>query len=109
MAENMSLADQAVQALAMVKAMDDGIDIEHPERHAIRNMQRVARQVIEAGLRSAIDLAWQAQDLRKLARDVEASALEIAATKTHNAPREARRGSDVALHADVGHSESGAE
>ncbi len=68
MAENMSLADQAVQALAMVKAMDDGLEMEHPERHAIRSMKRVAQQVIEAGLRSAIDLAWQANDLRKLAR-----------------------------------------
>ena len=78
MAENMSLADQAVQALAMVKAMDEGLDMEHPERHAIRSMKRVAQQVIEAGLRSAIDLAWQANDLRKLARDIEA-------TKTPNA------------------------
>ena len=85
MAENMSLADQAVQALAMVKAMDEGLNMEHPERHAIRSMQHIARQLIEAGLRSAIDLAWQAQDLRKLARDVESSALEIAAAKTHNA------------------------
>ena len=73
MAENMSLADQAVQALAMVKAMDEGLDMEHPERHAIRSMKRVAQQVIEAGLRSAIDLAWQANDLRKLARDIEAT------------------------------------
>lgn len=73
MAENMSLADQAVQALAMVKAMDDGLEIEHPERHAIRSMKRVAQQVIEAGLRSAIDLAWQANDLRKLARDIEST------------------------------------
>ena len=79
MAENMSLADQAVQALAMVKAMDEGLDMEHPERYAIRSMQRVARQVIEAGLRSAIDLAWQAQDLRKMAREIEA------ADKPHNA------------------------
>ena len=79
MAENMSLADQAVQALAMVKAMDEGLEMEHPERHAIRSMQRVARQVIEAGLRSAIDLAWQAQDLRKMAREIEA------ADKPHNA------------------------
>ena len=73
MAENMSLADQAVQALAMVKAMDEGLEIEHPERHAIRSMKRVAQQVIEAGMRSAIDLAWQAQDLRKLARKIEDS------------------------------------
>ena len=73
MAENMSLADQAVQALAMVKAMDEGLAMEHPERHAIRSLKRVAQQVIEAGLRSAIDLAWQANDLRKLAREIEAS------------------------------------
>lgn len=62
----------------MVKAMDEGLEMEHPERHAIRSMQRVARQVIEAGLRSAIDLAWQAQDLRKMAREIEA------ADKPHN-------------------------
>ena len=72
MAENMSLADQAVQALAMVKAMDDGLDMEHPERHAIRNMKRIAMQAMEAGMRSAIDLAWQAQDLRKLASEIAA-------------------------------------
>lgn len=73
MAENLGLADQAVQALAMVKAMDDGLEMGHPERHAIRSMQRVAQQVISAGLRSAIDLAWQANDLRKLAREIEAA------------------------------------
>ena len=79
MAENMSLADQAVRALAMVKAMDENLNMEHPERHAIRNMQRIAKQVIEAGLRSATDLAWQAQDLREMARQIEA------ADKPHNA------------------------
>lgn len=73
MAENMSLADQAVQALAMVKAMDECLDMQHPERHVIRGMKRVAQQVIEAGLRSAIDLAWQAQDLRRMTREMEAS------------------------------------
>lgn len=73
MAENMSLADQAVQALAMVKAMDEGLGMEHPELHAIRGMKRVAQQVIEAGLRSAIDLAWQAQDLRRMTREMEAA------------------------------------
>ena len=46
MAENMSLADQAVQALAMVKAMDENLNMEHPERHAIRNMQRIDRKSV---------------------------------------------------------------
>lgn len=80
MAENMSLADQAVQALAMVKAMDEGLDMEHPERHAIRSMKCVAQQVIESALRSAIDLAWQAKDLRKLSSEIAAS------TKTEGKP-----------------------
>ncbi len=82
MAENMTLADQAVQALAMVKAMDEGLELEHPERHAIRNLKRTAQNVLEAGLRYAIDLAWQADDLRKLAREIEA-------TKTPNGRIEA--------------------
>lgn len=86
MAENMSLADQAVQALAMVKAMDDGLDMEHPERHAIRGMQRIARQVMEAGMRSAIDLAWQAQDLRKLATEIAAPAKDEAKQTTCSYP-----------------------
>lgn len=73
MAENMSLADQAVQALSMVKAMDESFGMEHPERHAVRHMKRVAEQLIESALRSAIDLAWQAKSLRELAREIEAA------------------------------------
>ena len=73
MAENMSLADQAVQALAMVKAMDEGVELEHPERHAVRNMKRVAEQTIATAMRTAIDLAWQAKDLREMMRGVEAA------------------------------------
>lgn len=66
MAENMSLADQAVQALSMVKAMDDGIDNDMPHRHIVRGMKRVAEQKIAAALREAIDLAWMAQELPRL-------------------------------------------
>ena len=78
MAENMSLADQAVQALAMVKAMDEGVDNEHPERHVVRSMKRVAQQSLEAAFRNAIDVAWMAKDLKETARKLEASA------KPHN-------------------------
>lgn len=42
----------------MVKAMDEGLGLEHPERHAVRNLQRLAEQEISAGFRMAIDLAW---------------------------------------------------
>ena len=84
MAVNMSLADQAVQALAMVKAMDEGLDIENPARHAVRNLQRLAEQEMAAGFRIAIDLAWQAKDLRKLAVDIEASARDIAESRAQD-------------------------
>ena len=78
MAENMSLADQAVQALAMVQAMDEGVDNEHPERHVVRSMKRVAQQALAAAFRNAIDVAWMAKDLQETARKLEASA------KPHN-------------------------
>ncbi len=79
MAENMSLADQAVQALAMVKAMDEGVENEHPERYAVRSMKRVAEQALAAAFRNAIDVAWLAKDLQETTRKLEASA------KPHNA------------------------
>lgn len=66
MAENMSLADQAVQAISMVKAMDANIDNDAPHRHIVRGMKRVAEQKIAAALREAIDLAWMAQELPTL-------------------------------------------
>ncbi len=81
MAETMSLADQAVQALAMVRAMDEGLDMEHPERHAVRNLKRLAEQTIAAAMRTAIDMAWQAKDLRDMVRAVE----ETAKAQTPNA------------------------
>ena len=95
MAENMSLADQAVQALAMVKAIDEGVDNDHPERHVVRSMKRVAEQALSAAFRNAIDVAWMAKDLQDTARKLEASA------KPHNAELNgARRAS--ALSAGLG-------
>jgi len=78
MAENMSLADQAVNALAMVRAMDEGLDMEQPERHAIRNLKHIAEYALTDAFRLAQDLSFQAQDLRKLAREIES------ADKPHN-------------------------
>jgi len=71
MAENMSLADQAVQALAMVKAMDANMTNDRPERHQVRNLKRLAEAAIAAGLRQAIDFAWMAQEVGALVKDVE--------------------------------------
>jgi hypothetical protein len=71
MAENMSLADQAVQALAMVKAMDANMTNDRPERHQVRQLKRLAEAAIAAGLRQAIDFAWMAQELSAMVKDVE--------------------------------------
>lgn len=71
MAENMSLADQAVQALAAVKAIGAELTNDDPERHQVRLLQRLAEAQIAAGLRQAIDLAYMAKDLRALVKELE--------------------------------------
>ncbi len=83
MAENMSLADQAIQAISMVKAIDDSVDNEHPERHVVRSMKRVAEQALSAAFRNAIDVALMAKDLQETARKLEASANQIGQTRTN--------------------------
>lgn len=72
MAENMSLADQAIEALAMVKAMDDSMSMEHPHRHSVRNLRRTAEDILRHAFRQAVDLAYQAQDLGPLVDNVRA-------------------------------------
>jgi len=79
MAQNMSLADQVIQSLADVRQMDEGIDTDCPERHAVWSLKRVAEQAIADAMRTATELAWQAKAIRKLAREIEAT------DKTHNA------------------------
>lgn len=89
MAENLSLADQAVQALSMVKAMDANVDNDSPHRHIVRGMKRVAEQKIAAALREAIDLAWMAQELPALVDGVRLRTMkELADTQpAENAER----------------------
>ena len=79
MAQNMSLADQVIQSLADVRQMDEGIDTDCPERHAVWSLKRLAEQGIADAMRAATELAWQAKAIRKLAREIES------ADKPHNA------------------------
>lgn len=65
MSERQSLADQAVQTLAAVSRIGEGMSNESPERHTIRSMKRIAEQAIESGLRIAMDLSYQAENLVK--------------------------------------------
>ena len=66
MAENMSLADQAVQALAMVKAMDASIENTDPHRHIVRSLKRMAEARLSQAFREAQEMAYMAQELPAL-------------------------------------------
>ena len=66
MAENMSLADQAVQALAMVKAMDASIENTDPHRHIVRGLKRMAEKRLADAFAEAQGFAYMAQDLPTL-------------------------------------------
>jgi hypothetical protein len=61
-----SLADIAVETLAAVKSMDNGIGLEHPERHVIRDLKRNAEALIADALRRARDLAYVADAIKEL-------------------------------------------
>ncbi len=61
-----SLADQAVAALAAIKAMDEGLDLECPERHVVRGLRRHAENLVAEALRNAHALVYVAQDVREL-------------------------------------------
>jgi hypothetical protein len=66
-----SLADTAVEVLAMVKAMDAYMTIDRPERHHVRSLKRLAEAAIDEGLRRAAELARLAKDLQTLVAEVD--------------------------------------
>ena len=81
MAENRSLADDAVAAIAAVGAMYDGMDLNHPERHSVRNLKHAAEEVLRNAFRTAQTLAYMGSDLTSLVDNVrteEAKRLEDA-------------------------------
>ena len=86
MAQNMSLADQVIEALAAVSQMDHGMDNDQPERHEVRNLKRIAEQAIADAMRTAVELSWQAKAVRKLAREIEAT--DKPHNEQGNAPRD---------------------
>ena len=65
MIQQPSLADCAVSALAEVRAMGEKIGDDHPMRHAVRSMRRVAENILSEAMRQAVDLAYQSERLVK--------------------------------------------
>lgn len=70
MAETRSLADEAVSALAAVAGMDASMDLNHPERHSVRSLKRLAEARLFAAFREAQELAFMATDLTSLVDNV---------------------------------------
>lgn len=70
MADSKSPADEAVAALAAVRAMDEAMDLNHPERHTVRNLKRAAEEVLGNAFRTAQTLAYMASDVTSLVDNV---------------------------------------
>lgn len=86
MAENTSLADQAVEALAMVRAMDANIENTDPHRHIVRSLKRMAEARLSQAFRDAQEIAYMAQELPTLVDGVRLRTMkELAEAKESDA------------------------
>jgi hypothetical protein len=68
MSQHASLADRAVEVLAAVARMDEGVTNEHDERHHIRTLKRLAEEALTDAFRNARQLAYLAEDMRRAAQ-----------------------------------------
>ena len=66
MADQQRIFDAFVETLAAMRAMDNGIDLSHPERHVIRDLKRNAETLIADALRRAREMAYVADSIREL-------------------------------------------
>lgn len=71
MTQHQSIADQAVETIAHVRQMADDLELEHVERHAVREMKRIAESILIEAFRQARSLAFAADALREECRKVE--------------------------------------
>ena len=88
-----SLADKAVEVLAMVRAMDANMTNDRPERHQVRGLKHMAEEAIYGGLRHAAELACMAKDLPGLVAEVnELARKSVAGMQPVNETEPAIRG-----------------
>lgn len=73
MSQNQSLADQAVDTIAAIRNLDTWTNMDHPERHAVREMKRVASEIVTNALRQAQALVYSAESLQQDMRKHEAA------------------------------------
>lgn len=80
--QHLSLAEKAVDAIAAVRAMGEGLGMEHPERHAVRDLKRAAEAILETALHQARGLAYTAEGLSTDMRKEEAARAEASKAAT---------------------------
>lgn len=71
MTVNETIADQAVGALATVRAMTTRCDNDHPERHALREVRRAAEETLLNAFRQVRTLALVAETICDFADEVK--------------------------------------
>ncbi|WP_292041540.1 hypothetical protein [Massilia sp. UBA6681] len=77
-----SIADLFVETLGKVQRMSDGIGLEHPERHAIREMKQAAEQVLADACRVAQRIVWAAGSTREAVAKAAATPASQPSTDT---------------------------
>lgn len=66
MSQQESLADRAVRILAKLATLNDDVTNDHADRHALRNIKRIASSHLDAALREVEDLIYLADTVREL-------------------------------------------
>lgn len=70
MADQPSLADRAVHALALVAAMDSTVTSDSPERHIVWDLKNHAEQTLSAAFSQALRLSYLAGSARRVVQEV---------------------------------------
>lgn len=76
MSQTESLADKAVDTIAAVRLMCEGVSNDHPERYAIRALKHSAEAILETALRQARELTFLAENLSRDMRRWETEAAQ---------------------------------
>ncbi len=58
-----SVNDRAIEAMAAVSQMGNGLTNESPERHIVRSLKRLAEHILSDAFIRATDLSFQAMDV----------------------------------------------
>ena len=64
-----SINDRAIEAMAAVSQIGNGLTNESPERHIIRSLKRTAEQILSDAFIRATDLSFQAMNVSNTFRE----------------------------------------